>query len=122
MICAAVWGLRWCNFVIIINILAKKTQKMFCFARWTPGACVRIKGLQVQKNLNGLCGNIVDWDTTEERWKAGWDDVDGFMLGLYGCAVPSCSRYRSRVAQKLNLAALKGGFRCLLEWSHFAKW
>ena len=83
---------------------------------------MRIKGLQVQKNLNGLCGNIVDWDTTEERWKAGWDDVDGFMLGFYGCAVPSRSRYRSRVAQKSNLAALKGGFRCLLEWSHFAKW
>jgi len=48
--------------------------------RWKPGARVRIKGLQVQKNLNGLCGSIVDWDTNEERWKVCLEDGSGKML------------------------------------------
>ena len=56
----------------IKHLSNKKSTHVSTFCRWKPGACVRIKGLQVQKNLNGLCGSIVDWDTNEERWKAGW--------------------------------------------------
>ena len=65
---------------------------------------MRIKGLQVQKNLNGLCGSIVDWDTNEERWKAGW--------GLYSVTfqrVDGLCSFRVVVAHRFLFKCLKRG-------------
>mmetsp|Transcript_63990 Transcript_63990/g.142333 ORF Transcript_63990/g.142333 Transcript_63990/m.142333 type:complete len:271 (+) Transcript_63990:1-813(+) len=45
-----------------------------------PGRRVRMRGLQVNQEINDQLGTIVAWDKVEERWKVRLDDGNGKLL------------------------------------------